>query len=1057
MVLITEVSSSSSSSSSSEKWKYDAFLSFRGDDIRNSFISHMYKGLCQEGINTFKDDRELEKGQSISQALPKAIGESRVLIIIFSKNYASSTWCLDELVEILQCKKAGRQTVLPIFYDVTPSQVRKQLGNFEEAFAVHEERFRENIEKVQRWRAAMTEVADLSGWDLQDRDESDFIHEIVKDIISKLGRSGTDITKGLVGMESRLEKMRSYMDIGQSNKVKIIGVWGMGGIGKTTITSVVYKQMYSQFDGSSFLEDVRETSKAHNGLASLQSKLLSAILNRDLKVYDVYKGTDEIRKRLYHKKVLIILDDVDELQQLECLIGKRDENWFGVGTRIIITTRNKHLLAQHGVDNEYMVEKLGHMEAVELFHLKAFKNDCPTKEYVELSDQFVMHASGLPLALSVLGSHLYAKSIKEWKSALDRLKKIPNEEIIRKLQISFDGLDEIDKKIFLDIACFFSGMAEDYVRRILDSCGFYPDSGIEELINKSLITVSYKRVHMHDLLRKMGQEIVRRESRKELGRRSRIWLREDFYHVLMKDTGSQEIEGIVLDLSDKKAKLISAKGFSRMNYLRLLILRNASIFHGLEYLSNELRYLEWHDFPFKSLPSAFQPNKLVELHMQHSNLKHLWKAIKPIKSLKIIDLSYSINLAKTPDFTKFPNLEELNFQGCTRLSKVHQSLEVLKSLVSLNLQDCKNLVILPDGMWNLKSLKILNVGGCVKLFKWIGFGTRQIPMAKIREFLFPTWLQRAKRNQTPQALGLTTWPFLKDLNLSCCSISEGVIPNDLRCFPLLEKLNLSGNPLLSIPSSIGQLSKLIALDFSNCTRLESLPALPPNTVELCFENCTSLQTLPDLVQLYTLINLNLFNCTRLESMPDLPSRVIYVDMENCTALETLPNLFEKHCVWKKFHMNFLNCFKLNYCQSKINVAFTWLRSYLLSLYEIRKLLKIEQEEFEEICHQVRSLFLKKLAYILITLFFSSFKIVYARILLQEGIDPSSELPKFKAETELRIKLNENWWMRNYLLLLYEIRKIEQSFQNEEEFQVIRHQTFFHHPCSMSSPYSYPEV
>ncbi|KAJ9159547.1 hypothetical protein P3X46_025050 [Hevea brasiliensis] len=967
MALITEASSSSSSSSS--EWKYDAFLSFRGEDTRRNFISHLYERLCHEGINTFKDDRELETGQSISQALPKAIAESRILIIIFSKNYACSTWCLDELVRILECKKAGRQTVLPIFYDVTPSQVRKQSGNFEKAFAVHEGSFKENIEKVQQWRAAMREVADLSGWDLQDRHESEFIREIVKDIISKLRRFSSDITKGLVGMELRLEKMRLYLDLGQSDKVKIIGVWGMGGVGKTTIASVVYKQMYSQFEGSIFLADVRKASETHDGLVSLQKKLLSAILNRDLEIHDVHKGTDEIGKRLCHKKVLVILDDVNELQHVECLIGKRDENWFGVGSRIIITTRNKHLLAQHGVDNEYMVDGLDHEEALKLFHLKAFKNDRPTYDYEELSNQFVRYASGLPLALVVLGSYLYAKSRKEWTSALDRLREIPNEEISRKLQISFDGLDEIDKKIFLDIACFFNGMKENYVKKILYSCGFYPDSGIGELINRSLISVSDERVWMHDLLREMGQKIVRQESPMEPGQRSRIWLYTDVCQVLINNTGSEVNEGIVLDLLGEEGQLIRAKGFSKMKYLRMLILQNARFFYDIEYLSNELRYLEWHEYPFESLPSTFQPNKLVELHLQHSNLKKLWKAIEPLQLLKIIDLSYSQCLIKTPDFRDVPNLEVLNLEGCKSLVKVHQSIGLLTRLVCLNMEGCEKLVTLPSGNWNLKSLKILNLRGCSKLCKLpeglvsmtsleeldvAGVVSGQAKLAKARDLL-SNYLQRTKRNENLLALAIPNLQALRKLDMSYCNLSQ--VPNDLSCLRSLEQLNLSGNHLLSIPSSIIQLSNLIDVDFSNCTRLESLPSLPSNIECLDMKNCTSLQTLPDLVQLCRLENLRCTNCESLQSLPDLPSNVQRLDMENCTALQTLPNIFEKHNIEKSFYIGFSNCSKLNYFQSKITVAFTWLRSYLLWLYEIRKLLKIREsiqseEEFEEICHQV---------------------------------------------------------------------------------------------------------
>ncbi|KAG8639892.1 disease resistance protein RUN1 isoform X2 [Manihot esculenta] len=1014
-------SSSSSSSSSLREWKYDAFLSFRGEDIRKSFISHLHKELSREGINTFIDDRELETGQSISQTLTEAIRSSRILIIILSKNYASSRWCLDELVQILKCKKAGSQTVLPIFYDVSPSQVRKQSGNFENAFDSHGQLFKE---KVQQWRDAIMQVADLCGWDLHDRDESEFICEIVKDIISKLGRFSSDIAKGLVGMESRSEKMRMYLDLGQPDKVKFIGVWGMGGIGKTTIASVVYKQLHSQFEGSSFLIDVREASKRHNGLVSLQNKLLSAILNRDLEVHDVHKGTDELRKRLCHKKVLVILDDVNELEQLEYLIGKRDENWFGKGSRIVITTRNKHLLAQCGLDDEciYRMEELADHEAFQLFCSKAFRNNCPTVDYMELCNQFVSYASGLPLALSVLGSSLYAKSIKEWKSALDRLKDIPSAEILRKLQISFDGLDEMQKKLFLDIACFFNGREENYVRKILESCGFYPDSGIGELMDKSLIIVSNERVWMHDLLRQMSQEIVRRESPKEPGRRSRIWLYEDVYHVLINDTGSEENEGIVLDLLSETSQLIRAKGFSKMKYLRLLILQNAFVFHDLEYLSNELRYLEWHKYPFKSFPSTFQPNKLVELNMQHSKLKQLWKAVKPLQLLKIIDLSFSKDLIKTPDFRDVPNLEVLKLQGCTSLVEVHKCIGVLRRFFSLNLKDCKNLVALPSDIWNLKSLKILNLRGCLKLSKLpeglagltsleeldaAGIGSRQMTFAKPWDLL-SNFLPHAERNQNLQAFAFSSLRALRKLDLSCCNLPK--VPNDISYLRSLVKLNLSGNYLLSVPSSISELSNLKDVDFSNCTRLRSLPALPSSVECLDMKNCTSLQTLPNLVQVLRLKTLKCANCKSLRSLPHLPSSVKFLDMENCTALAIFPNLIETHNVEKSFYIGFSKFSKLNYFQGEIRVPFTWLRYYMLWLHDVRQLLKMQRRihpflglpDFylclpgSGICHQRSMLSFLELPEFYICL-------------------PGSGIPDwFKHQAEeshLRIELhpNESWW------------------------------------------------
>ena len=154
-------------SSSTCQWDYDVFLNFRGEDTRNGFTGHLYQALCDKSINSFIDN-DLRRGEEISLELLKAIKSSRISIIIFSQNYAFSAWCLDELVEILNCKKNG-QLVLPVFYKVDPSEVRKQEGNFKVALAEQEIKFKNNIEKVQRWKAALKEAASLSGWHYEDR------------------------------------------------------------------------------------------------------------------------------------------------------------------------------------------------------------------------------------------------------------------------------------------------------------------------------------------------------------------------------------------------------------------------------------------------------------------------------------------------------------------------------------------------------------------------------------------------------------------------------------------------------------------------------------------------------------------------------------------------------------------------------------------------------------------------------------------------------------------------------------------------------------------------
>ena len=144
------------------RWIFDVFLNFRGEDTRHNILRLLYAALVQKGISTFKDDKVLERGKPIPSELYTAIEGSRFSVVIFSKNYASSSWCLDELTKIVECRqKMKGHTIFPVFFDVEPTQVRKQEGSFGEAFANHEEAFKE---KVKIWRDALKEVANISGW-----------------------------------------------------------------------------------------------------------------------------------------------------------------------------------------------------------------------------------------------------------------------------------------------------------------------------------------------------------------------------------------------------------------------------------------------------------------------------------------------------------------------------------------------------------------------------------------------------------------------------------------------------------------------------------------------------------------------------------------------------------------------------------------------------------------------------------------------------------------------------------------------------------------------------
>jgi hypothetical protein len=184
------------------------------------------------------------------------------------------------------------------------------------------------------------------------------------------------------------------------------------------------------------------------------------------------------------------------------------------------------------VERLYKVKELCPDDALMLFSWNAFRNPHPSEDHLEVSLRAVRYAQGLPLALVVLGAFLYGRSIREWESELDRLKRIPNKQIYEVLKISFDGLEYHEKTIFLDIARFFKGQEKDYVIKILDACDVNPDIGIQVLIEKSLIYIENNKIQMHELLQSMGRQIVHQESPNIPGRRSRLWFHEDVLHVL---------------------------------------------------------------------------------------------------------------------------------------------------------------------------------------------------------------------------------------------------------------------------------------------------------------------------------------------------------------------------------------------------------------------------------------------------------------------------------------------------------------------------------------------
>ncbi|KAK8464554.1 hypothetical protein PHAVU_010G024250 [Phaseolus vulgaris] len=588
------------SSSSKLPRKYDVLINFNGEEIQRKFVSHLDSALSAVGFTTFLHHPNAHNPLHFQQPI---LNLSRVAIVVFTTAYSQSAWCLHQLQQIIKWHQTYCRHVLPVYYEIQPSDVRLQMGDFGKAFkATAEQAFSEQeLEHgMSMWSRALTKAANLFGWDESNyRSDAELVHKIVKTVLHLPVLSATQFP---VGLQSHVQYLIGTIQ--NNTEVYTIGITGAGGSGKTTLAKAIYNQLSATFTEKSFIEDIAHLSETRSNIR-LDEQLLLDVLKTKVEIPSNEMERRMIRERLSGKRVLIVLDDVPEFDA--SLVWKCVE-WFSGGTVIIITTRDVDLPRILQVDSVFRLKLMDEDESLELLSWHAFGEAKPKEEYNYLAKSVVSHCGGLPLALEVIGNCLYERTKEEWNSVLLKLEKIPLHDIQRKLKISFDGLrNEMEKDLFLDICCFFVGKGRSYVTKILNGCGVDADTGIRVLIESSLIKIKKNdKLGMHPLLQEMGREIISEISEEEFWMERRRLQFDDAEYVLTDNSDRWELP----------VKLRSA----RREPSRLLKLDGNS-----EYISRKLRWISLQRSYSEYPRDGLHLHDAIAIDIKHNDLRLLLK------------------------------------------------------------------------------------------------------------------------------------------------------------------------------------------------------------------------------------------------------------------------------------------------------------------------------------------------------------------------------------------------------------------------------------------------
>ncbi|GLJ20262.1 hypothetical protein SUGI_0367950 [Cryptomeria japonica] len=871
---------------SSTSRSYDVFLSFRGEDVRRTFLGYLLAAFKDAGVDAFLDSHDIKRGDMISSTIRKAIDNSEILIPIFSKNFAASHWCLDEVAHM--CKANG--IIIPLFYYVKPTEVRNPWrGAYAEAFEGKKQRY--TPERISEWAIALHEIPSSSGWCIDDTSgsEAEKVKQVVQDVLEILKQKSTSveetqpqslegehsdttprneplrISKSIfINMAEHVSKVINMLNTDSDENVLTVAIYGDGGVGKTSLAKAIHSHIYLKFDATCFVYDVRHKAQNTNGVAKMQRQLLKDLVKFKDKVNDEVHGKMLMKTHLRSIKALVILEYVDDWKQLEALRG----DWFGPGSRVLVTTLDPNILKNEKGSFVYELQGLAQEHALQLFSWHAFMRDEPEDDYKELSSKAVDICNRLPFSLEVLGAHLRNRDLSDWNQTIQTLECSSYNGKYAIPRLCYDGLKSEQKEMFLDMACLFTGRRWESVISFWEASHLHPNVGLTEMKLKSLIKLDDNdRLGMHSELRDTGRAIVADESA-EPGNRSRLFKPEEVQLVLTEEKGTERVRYLTYLQQDVK---LQTHSFQRMCELHLLWLNAAHLEGDYRKMPPNLKWLRWENCPLKCLPCEWNMKHVVVLDLSFSkSIKALWlksSNVEGPKNLKVLKLNYCTSLQVLPDLASHTSLMQLELCGCKELKELPESIGFLTELKCLDLSNCCSLKNLPESVRWLSCLEKLSLHGCHNL------------------------------RSLPQPIG--EWKRLRHLDLHCCSRLQ-TLPDSIYELESLSGLDMTGCKEISLEEGLGHLVRMERLVLSNCAAIWRLPI---STGQLNYlrhlnlNHCTFLSRLPKaLGNLICLEELLLNECYNLHKLPKSIGNLSCLktlEMEETYSLYVLPDSFSE--------------------------------------------------------------------------------------------------------------------------------------------------------------------